>query len=300
MPIDFKQDFTMNPGVAEGLSPLVTRVLAPNPSPFTYTGTGTFIVGTEKLAVIDPGPEMPAHGEALMKAIGDREVSHILVTHTHRDHSPLSRWLKEQTGAPILAFGPHGAGRRAGLEGEDVEAGADKDFAPDVTLADGEVIEGPDWTITALHTPGHTSNHMCFHLSEEDTIFVGDHVMAWATTVILPPDGDVRAYLTSLERLVAMNPALLRPTHGPEVDKPARFMRAIIGHRRMREAQIVGHLEAGIDNIDMMVERMYREIDPRLFPAAARSVLAHLIALVDDGRVIADPAPGLEARYRLS
>ena len=305
MPIDFKSDPTTKPGEAEPLSPLVTRVLAPNPGPYTHTGTGTFLIGRTRLAVIDPGPAIPDHGAALLHAIGGRAVSHILVTHTHLDHSPLSRWLAERTGAPILAFGPHGSGRRAasalmnGAGGEKLEAGVDTAFVPDVTVADGTIIDGPDWTIHALHTPGHTSNHLCFHLTEEDTLFTGDHVMGWATSVIIPPDGDMRAYLASLERLIALAPTLLRPTHGPAVESPARFMRAIVGHRRMREGQIVAQLQAGVAVIPAMVEAMYRQIDSRLLPAAALSVLAHLIALCEEGRVAADPAPGLNARYRL-
>ncbi len=297
---DFKQDFTANYGKAETLSSLITRVLCKNPSPYTYTGTGTYIVGSgEKLAVIDPGPNMVTHGEALLSAIGDRTVSHILVTHTHMDHSPLSAWLKEKTGAPVFAFGAHGAGRKAGLEGEEVEAGADKSFTPDHLLKDGDELCGDGWTLGVLHTPGHTANHVCFHLKEENILFVGDHIMGWATTVISPPDGDMTQYLDSLRKVVELAPDKLVPTHGPWVENPRRFVRAIITHRRMRENQIVRRLEKEPLTIDMMVADMYKEVDPRLHPAAARSVLAHLIALLDAGRVDAGGPPSLDATWSL-
>lgn len=297
---EFKQDFTANYGVAEKMSPRVTRVLCQNPSPYTYTGTGTYIVGSgEHLAVIDPGPMIEAHGDALLRAIGSKSVSHILVTHTHMDHSPLSSWLKEKTGAPLYAFGAHGAGRKAGLEGEEVEAGADKSFTPDYLLKDGDELSGDGWTLGVLHTPGHTANHVCFHLKEENTLFVGDHIMGWATTVISPPDGDMTQYLESLRRVIDLAPDTLVPTHGPWVENPNRFVRAIITHRRMRESQIVRRLEKGPLTIDMMVADMYKDVDPRLHPAAARSVLAHLIALVDAGRVGANGPLSLEATWSL-
>ncbi|WP_262691022.1 MBL fold metallo-hydrolase [Kordiimonas aestuarii] len=296
----FIQDFTAPYGEAEKLSPLITRVLCKNPSPFTYTGTGTYLIGHRRsLAVIDPGPIMPEHGDAILKAAGDREISHILVTHTHIDHSPLSSWLSQRTGAPIYAFGQHGAGRKGGLEGEDVEAGADWDFRQDHSIADGAVIAGDDWTLTAYHTPGHTANHLCFLLKEENALFVGDHIMGWATTVIAPPDGDLRDYLKSLQRVSNLQPDRLYPTHGPSVANPEAFVQSIIAHRRMREAQILKHLEEGPMNIDMMVNRMYQHVDRRLHPAAARSVLGHLIALVDEKRVKCKGQPSLTTQYEL-
>lgn len=301
MSLDFKQDFTANYGAAESVSPRITRVLCKNPSPYTYTGTATYIVGTGKdVAVIDPGPFDTTHGEAILQAVEGKHVSHILVTHTHIDHSPLAKWLSEKTGAPTFAFSAHGAGRKAGLEGESVEAGADKDFTPDHLLADGETISGDGWTIECVHTPGHTANHMCFLLQEENTLFVGDHIMGWATTVISPPDGDMKAYIESLRRIVDLAPDRLIPTHGPDVKDPVRFVRAIITHRRMREGQILRQLEDGPVSINILVDRMYKDVDPRLHGAAARSVLAHLIALVDDGKVAADGPLGLEATYSLT
>lgn len=296
---EFVQDFSAPYGEAEKLSPLVTRVLCKNPSPFTYTGTGTYLVGTHDLAVIDPGPMMPEHGQAILQAAQGKTISHILVTHSHIDHSPLSAWLAERTGAKIHAFGAHGAGRKGGLAGEDVEAGADWSFKPDVLLRDGDIITGDGWTVEGLHTPGHTANHLCFHLKEENVLFVGDHIMGWATTVIAPPDGDMRDYLQSLRKVVDLAPDRLYPTHGPSVDNPDRFVRAIISHRRMREGQIQALLKDGPMTVDQMVARMYKDVDKALHPAAARSVLAHLIALVDDGNLACDGAPDLAATYRL-
>lgn len=297
---EFIQDFKAPYGKAESLSPLITRVLCENPSPYTYTGTGTYLVGNNaSLAVIDPGPMMPEHGEAILRAVGDRSISHILVTHTHIDHSPLSAWLSERTGAPIYAFSTHGAGRKGGLDGEDVEAGADTHFKPDYLIADGHVFTGNGWTLRAIHTPGHTANHLCFMLEEEKALFVGDHIMGWATTVIAPPDGDMRAYFASLKRVTKEAPSVLYPTHGPKIENAAPFVRGIITHRRMREGQILKHLEDGPMDINMMVSRMYKDVDVRLHPAAARSVLAHLIALVDEGRVKASKPPSLSALFEL-
>jgi len=287
-------------GELEQLYPKIARVLCKNPSPYTYTGTGTYIIGDTSLAVIDSGPDMLEHGGALMRAVGNRTVSHILVTHTHIDHSPLSRWLSDQTGAPIYAYGPHGSGKSGGLDGEDVEAGADKDFEPDHLLKDGDIIEGDGWTIRAIHTPGHTSNHVCFELVEEKTIFVGDHLMAWATTVISPPDGDMKAYLASLEKLKGFDADRLLPTHGHAIDDPKAFIRGVIVHRKMREGQIMRRIERGMDTISVMVPDMYKDVDPRLHPAAARSVFAHIIAMVDDGRLSCDGAPTLNSQYKLA
>lgn len=298
--VNFTQDFTARYGEAERLSPRVTRVLCENPSPYTYTGTGTYIVGSgADVAVIDPGPLFPAHGEAILKAIGDRKLTDILVTHTHLDHSPLSGWLKEKTGATVFAYGPHGSGRKGGLEDEEVEAGADKSFVPDCPLKDGQTVTREGWTLRAVHTPGHTANHLCFLLEEENTLFVGDHVMGWATTVISPPDGDMRDYLASLKKIDALNADRLAPTHGPWVENPSPFIRGIITHRRMREGQILRHLEQGSMTILQMVDHMYKDVDRRLHPAAARSVLAHLIALVEEDRITCDTAPSLQSTYSL-
>ncbi len=297
---EFEQDFTARYREAEKMSALVTRVLCENPSPYTYTGTGTYIIGSSTdAAIIDPGPAMISHGEALLEALGGRHLRYILVTHTHIDHSPLAAWLKRQTGAAVYGYGEHGAGRRGGLAGEEVEAGADKSFVPDIQLKDGDTLAGDGWTIRAIHTPGHTANHLCFLLEEENILFVGDHIMGWATTVISPPDGDMQDYITSLRKVAALEPRLLAPTHGPWVNKPKPFIRGIITHRKMREGQILRHLADGPQLIEQLVARMYKDVDKRLHPAAARSVLAHMIAMVDGKKVACDGDPTLSATYRL-
>ncbi len=270
-------------GLAMALDPLVTRVLAPNPSPFTYTGTQTYLVGTSVLAVIDPGPDDPRHLAALLAAIGGRRVAAILCTHTHRDHSPAAAPLRAATGAPIIGCAPltlEDAGPRA-------DAAFDTGYAPDRVLADGESVSGPDWTLVAVATPGHTSNHLCFALPESGGLFCGDHVMGWSTTVVAPPDGDMAAYMASLDKLMAReDDRIYFPAHGEPIEKPHRFVRGLIGHRRQREGQILRLLRADVGAVPAMVERMYAGLDPRLSGAAGRSVLAHLIDLRDRGLVI--------------
>jgi len=297
----FKQDFAARYREAEQMSALVTRVLCENPSPYTYTGTGTYIIsnGTDA-AIIDPGPAMINHGEALLEALDGKHLRYILVTHTHVDHSPLAKWLKRQTGATVYGFGEHGTGRRGGLMDEEVEAGADKSFVPDEKLNDGDKLSGDGWTIRAVHTPGHTANHLCFLLEEENVLFVGDHIMGWATTVISPPDGDMQDYIKSLRKVVALEPEKLAPTHGPWVEKPKPFIRGIITHRKMREGQILRHLADGPQMIEELVASMYKDVDKRLHPAAARSVLAHMIAMVDDEKVVCEGDPTLTVAYRLA
>jgi len=301
MALEFKQDLTANYGEAEALTPLITRVLCNNPSPYTYTGTSTYLVGAnDGLAVIDPGPNDLDHHDAIIQAAAGRKIDKILITHSHIDHSPLAAILSDKTGAPICGFGPHGTGRKGGLEGEKVEAGADWNYKPDVLIKDGDEITGSDWSITAIHTPGHTANHLCFHLQEENTLFVGDHIMAWATTVISPPDGDVRRYIESLRKVADLKPQILVPTHGPWVKTAVPFIRGIITHRHMREGQILKHINEGCSTIDALVAVMYKSVDERLHPAAARSVLGHLIALVEEKRVMCDGPIGLTSNYNLS
>ncbi len=268
-------------GVAMALDALVTRVLAPNPSPFTYTGTQTYLVGATALAVIDPGPDDPRHLAALVAAIGGREVRAILCTHTHRDHSPAAAPLKALTGAPVIGCAPlalDDAGPRA-------DTAFDIGYAPDRVLADGESVSGPDWTLAAVATPGHTSNHLCFALPEAGALFSGDHVMGWSTTVVAPPDGDMAAYMASLDRLMARDDRVYYPAHGEPIENPRRFVRGLIGHRKQREGQILRLLRQDVGMVPAMVERMYAGLDPRLTGAAGRSVLAHLIELRDRGLV---------------
>lgn len=262
-------------GRVERLGPLVRRVLAPNPSPFTYTGTQTYIIGAGEVAVIDPGPDLPEHVDALVAALEGGRVAAILCTHTHRDHSPASRPLQAATGAPIVGCAPlslDDTGPRA-------DESFDADYRPDRVLADGDRVGADGWTLEAVATPGHTSNHLCLALREESALFTGDHVMGWSTTVVAPPDGDMADYRRSLDKLLARDDSVYYPAHGPAVPDPQAHVGRLLDHRRMRERQIVGHLERGDARIAAMVEQIYAGIDPRLFPAAGRSVLAHLIDL---------------------
>jgi len=263
------------------LSPRVRRVLAPNPGPFTFTGTQTYVVGDGVLAVIDPGPDDPDHLAAILAATAGETIAFIVCTHTHRDHSPGAAPLKARTGAEIVGCAPlvlDDSGPRA-------DAAFDRAYAPDRVLADGESIGAADWTLTALATPGHTSNHLCLALPEEKALFTGDHVMGWSTTVVSPPDGDMAAYMASLALLMDRDDAVYYPAHGDPVEKPQRFVRGLMGHRKQREGQILRLLGKGVGDIPAMVQTMYKGVDPRLFPAAGRSVLAHLIDLRDRGTV---------------
>jgi len=264
---------------AEEVAPGVRRILAGNPSPFTFEGTETYLVGTAEIAVIDPGPDDPRHVDAILAAVGGGRVSAILCTHTHRDHSPASRVLAEATGAPIIGCAPLAISD----DGPRADAAFDFDYAPDRVLKDGDTLEGEGWRLAAVATPGHTSNHLCFAFG--DILFTGDHVMGWSTTVIAPPDGDMADYMASLDRLLARDDRLYFPAHGPAVEKPRAHVRALITHRRMREKQILERLGQGIGRIPAMVETMYRAVDPRLHPAAGRSVLAHLIDLERRGLI---------------
>ena len=269
-------------GEVEQLEPLVRRVLAPNGSPFTYTGTQTYLVGeSEGLAVIDPGPAEPEHLAALERGIGDAPVVAILCTHTHRDHSPAAAPLAERTGAPVVGCAPlvlDTAGPRA-------DAPFDQSYSPDRVLADGEQVAGPGWTLTAVATPGHTSNHLCFALEGSGALFTGDHVMGWSTTVVAPPDGDMADYMASLAKLRARGDRVYYPAHGPAVGNPRQLVRGMIGHRRQRERQIVRLLSESPREIAAMVPVMYKGVSEYLWPAAGLSVLAHLIDLERRGLV---------------
>jgi len=297
--IAFNREFSCEYGVAETLSPLVRRVVAKNASPFTFKGTGTFVIGRGKVAVIDPGPDLAEHVEALLNALRGETVTHILITHTHMDHSPAAAAVKQATGARTYGFGPHGSGRADHGIGGTTEEGGDRNFVPDVVLREGAMVEGPGWHVGAIETPGHTSNHLCFHLAEENTLFSGDHVMGWSTSVIAPPDGDMAAYMRSLEKLLGREDALYRPTHGAEIRAPRPYVASFIAHRNERSDAILARLAAGDDTIAAIVRAVYVGLDPRLVAAAGRSVLAHLVALIEEGRVAADGPPRLDARYRL-
>ena len=268
-------------GRVEQCSPLVRRVLARNPSPFTFTGTGTYIVGRGTVAVIDPGPDDAEHLAALKAALDGETVSHIVITHTHMDHSPAAPALQVATGATITGCAP----LVLSDDGPRADAGFDRTYAPDSVMHDGDSVSGPGWTLTALATPGHTSNHLCFAFPEERALFSGDHVMGWSTTVVSPPDGDMAAYMASLRLLVDRDEAIYYPTHGGAVTDPQRFVRGLITHRKQREGQILRLLGEGERSIPAMVATMYAGVDTRLHPAAGRSVLAHLIDLRARGMV---------------
>ncbi|PKP91840.1 MAG: MBL fold metallo-hydrolase [Alphaproteobacteria bacterium HGW-Alphaproteobacteria-16] len=271
----------VQPGAAIQIEPLVARVLAANPSPYTYTGTQSWLVGTSDVAVIDPGPDLPDHIDALRRAIDGRPVVAILCTHTHRDHSPASRPLRAATGAPIIGCAP----LVLDDDGPRADAAFDRDYAPDRVMIDGEKLHGEGWTLTAVATPGHTSNHLCFALAESGALFTGDHVMGWSTSVVAPPDGDMGAYMASLDKLLAREDRVYYPAHGPQIDRPQRLVRGMMGHRKQREGQILRLLGEGMGEIPAIVERMYVGLDPRLVGAAGRSVLAHLIDLRTRGIV---------------
>ena len=285
--IPFVREFDFAYGRCDRVSPLIRRVVANNPGPFTFTGTGTYIVGTGTVAVIDPGPMLEAHLDALVAAVAGETVSHILVTHTHSDHSPLARPFAARVGSPpiLAAAPPLLASAATGEEGED------ESFRPDVVLSGGERITGPGWTIEAVPTPGHASNHMAFALIEENALFPGDHIMGWSTTVVVPPDGDMDAYLDSLDRVLARGFQTLWPTHGPAVTEVRPFVEAYRDHRLAREQQILSRLAAGDRTIGEMVPALYAAVDQRLWPAASLSVLAHLIRLARKG-VVAWAGPG--------
>jgi len=296
--IPFRRELDFTYGECATLSPLIRRVIADNPGPFTFHGTGTYIVGRGEVAVIDAGPDLSCHVDAILRAVEGETVSHLLVTHTHRDHSPAVRALKQATGAKSYGFGPHGSGRKVEAEaGDEVEEGADNDFTPDVTLKDGDIIQGSGWTLEALHTPGHTSNHLCFALAEEAALFSGDHVMGWSTTVVSPPDGNMAAYMASLARLGARPETVFWPTHGPAIHQPAAFVAALIGHREAREEQISKCLQDGIGKIPDIVRHMYADVDPILYGAAGRSVLSHLIHMVETKRAACEGAPHGDTKF---
>ena len=286
-PIPFVRDLDFAYGRADQITPLIRRVIARNPSAFTFKGTGTYIVGRGSVAVIDPGPDLDEHMSALEAALTGETVSHILVTHSHSDHCEAVPRFKQLSGAKSYAFLPPRETSPDVETPEDaqVEEGVDKSFAPDVILKDGDVIEGKGWTIECLHTPGHMSNHLCFSLYQENALFTGDHVMGWSTTVINPPDGNMRDYMASLARLKTRDDALYIPTHGAPVHNTQPFLRTYIAHREERETQIIDCLAQNITTIPEIVARLYVAVDKRLHPAAARSVLAHLLKLIEDGRV---------------
>jgi glyoxylase-like metal-dependent hydrolase (beta-lactamase superfamily II) len=305
-------------GRVDQVSPTIRRVIAENPSKFTYFGTGTYIVGRGDVVVIDPGPILDSHRDALASALAGERVRAILITHCHADHSPLAAWLKDDTGAPTVAFGPHPRPTidemvdlvdLVDIDGDDegvgnetkVEESTDHDFLPDHEAVDGEVVfEGAGCRLSAVHTPGHTSNHLCYAYSEESALFSGDHVMGWSTTVVSPPDGDMAAYVDSLHKVAGRHDGVLWPTHGPPRYSPAGYVSELLAHRLERERQVLEQVRAGVGTVAELVEILYADVRPELHTAAGRSVLAHVLKLVAEGKVgvEGDSPPGLSSKFR--
>ena len=299
--IPFDKTFDFLPGEPKEVAPGIRALVAGNPSPFTFKGTMTYIVGRGKVAIVDPGPDDPTHIAALLDAVRGETVTHIFVTHTHRDHSPGVAPLKAATGALVYAEGPHRLSRDLNVgEASPLEASADTDFRPDVALKDGEVVRGEGFTIEAVATPGHTANHMAYAYREANALFSGDHVMGWSTPVVAPPDGAMSDYMASLEKLTSRGETIYFPGHGGPIKDAPRFVRFYIAHRKAREASILHRLAKGETDIPTLVRAIYIGIDPRLVKAAGLSVLAHLEDLVARGVVATQGAPSIEGSYRLA
>ena len=299
--IPFDRSFESPAGTLEQASPLVRRIVAGNASPFTFTGTCSYIVGKGTVAIIDPGPEDDAHVARLLDAIRGETVSHIVVTHTHRDHSPAARAIRAATGAPIVGAGPHRAARPLHEhEASRMDASGDREHAPDRLLQDGDCIGGPGWTLEAVETPGHTANHLAFALPQENALFSGDHVMAWSTTVVAPPDGAMADYMGSLDKLTGRKESVYLPGHGGAIRAEPRFVAGLILHRKAREASILHRLAKGATDIATIVRAIYIGLDPRLTNAAGFSVLAHMEDLVARGAVATDGPPAINGVYRLA
>ena len=296
--IPFRRELDFTYGEIADIAPGVRRVVARNPSPFTLYGTGTYILGQGNVAVIDPGPADVDHIAALLDGLHGETITHLLVTHTHMDHSPGCRLLKEHTDAKSYAYGPHGAGK---LErGVPVEEGGDMQFQPDWKVRHGDVIHGGGWSVECVYTPGHTSNHMCYRLLGTAALFTGDHVMGWSTSIISPPDGDMAAYMASLQLLLERDDEVYWPTHGPCIEDPKPLVEAFIGHRRRRERQILDCIDGGVFKIEEIVPSMYADLPEFMYPAAARSVLAAAVYLVSNRTLAVDGEPDLDSVYRLT
>ncbi len=298
MTLEFNDKFDPAYGRAVKIAEGVRRLTVNNPGPFTFHGTNTYLAGTETLAIIDPGPDDDEHFRALLNAIDGHPVSHIFVSHTHRDHSPLAARLKDETGAVVVAEGAHRPARRLAIgEINPLDASADNDFSPDISVTDGETIDGDGWSISAIETPGHTANHLAFALEGTGILFSADHVMGWATSIVAPPDGSMSDYMQSLETLLHRDDDVYFPGHGARVSEPAKFVRGLKAHRKMRERAVLQRVLSGDRTIPAMVQKIYRDTDPRLHGAAGLSVLAHLEDLVTRGVVSTDGAPAIDGIY---
>ena len=275
----YDKNFIPNYKEIENISSRVSRLLAPNPSPYTFHGTGTYIIGKKNICIIDPGPKIHEHVELLLNSLNKKLITHILVTHNHSDHSAAAKLLKEKTGATIYGYV---SGNNV-IENTNFEAAYDNNFVPDISLKDGQLIKGEDWTLQAIHTPGHTSDHLCFGLEEEQILFCGDHVMGWATTVILPPDGDMGEYINSLKKILKYDYKVFFPTHGNLIDNPNKYVRALIAHRKMREKQIVEELKKNKLTINEMLSKFYSTTNKNLWPAASMTLKATLLLLQKKG-----------------
>jgi glyoxylase-like metal-dependent hydrolase (beta-lactamase superfamily II) len=294
--IAFERNFDVRHGIPEPVSGLVRRIVCHNPSPYTFTGTVSYIVGHGNVAIIDPGPDDEHHLKALLAALSGETVSHIVVTHSHRDHSSLAQRLKTITAAPVYAYGRDLSAQAAG--GQTLDAGFELGFQPDRRLRHGDVIAGKDWSLEAVHTPGHTSDHLSLALAQDRALFSGDHVMAWSTSVVAPPDGNMADYFASLRLLLDRDDDVYWPGHGPPSRAPKRFVRALIAHRQMREAAILERIRQGDRTVMDVVRAVYADLDPRLHGAAALSALAHVEHLISQGKVAADGAASLSAQLR--
>jgi glyoxylase-like metal-dependent hydrolase (beta-lactamase superfamily II) len=299
--IPFDKSFSLEPDQVQEVAPGVRAIVADNPGPFTFKGTISYIVGHGQVAIIDPGPDDVVHVAALLDAVRNETVTHIFVTHTHRDHSPAAAKIKDATGAKVLAQGPHKPARPLHTgEIRRLDASVDLDFRPDITLADGEIMNGKGWTLQAVATPGHTANHMAYAFKEADLLFAGDHVMAWSTTIVAPPDGAMSDYMASLHKLAERSEPLYLSGHGAPVRDAPRYVQYLIRHRQAREASILHRLGKGAADIPTIVRAVYIGLDPRLVGAAALSVLAHLEELVARGAVVTEGPASIGGIYRLA
>ncbi len=289
--LTFKTTMDFSYGVASEMGPGVARIVAENPGPFTFKGTNTYLVGTKSLAVIDPGPDDEKHCQAILAAAGGRSITHILITHTHRDHVDGLKRLQAATGAKSCGNRRSDASRGSIASSPSGRDFVDLDFAPDIDMGDGDRVEGEDFTLTALHTPGHAPDHLCFALEESGMVFSGDHLMAWNTSVIAPPEGRMSDYMASLEKLMAREDRVLLPGHGGRIEEPARTAKAYLIHRRWREQAVLDAVRAGHETIRKIVPVVYRGIDARLVMAAALSVQAHVEHLIERGLLTCQEHP---------